>query len=278
MNSILPPATPDGFSGHRVNRLMTDNYFRSVLTKESRSMIVSGLPGVGKTTTASGIVRNLRKSRENVLVAFAFFCHNKTEIHDATSIILVFVNQLVEQNVHFARYAQALHTGPDGINAEPDDILAVLEKLFKRAPRVCIVLDALDEFGDKVERDILLRHVTRLQRNTGVGVIVTERRGVSISERCLSESGKTKMLPIQANLNDIKSYIKFRIESGTSSWIARHLSRTPLVSQSIIERIRQTVMEAAMTGDMTDVASQPMLVIRTSSILTFELTSLVSCL
>ena len=257
--SILPEDPPFGFFDDLMKRVMDHQFFRFGLMKQSATLIIRGLAGVGKTTTMLGVVEKLQKRDEPVRVASAFFRHNKTDTHDAAKLFIIFIKQLVEQDASFAMHASSLHVGEDDVSRKLSDISSVFEKMIEMTARVCIILDGLDEFGNGAKRTVFMEHVKRIQIKTGVGVIITERSGGSVGQPWFSDNQHPKIwtIPLKAESSDVKNYIEFRLEADKSSWIAEKITQSPNRLQ-MTSHISNVVTKAATTKEFSKQISQPM--------------------
>lgn len=248
--NLLPPQTKD-ISPLLTQKVLSSAFFQLPMEKPPRTLVLHGIPGVGKTTTVIGVIDELRKRKATV--AFAFFHHNMKYVHEAAKIMLLLIKQLLDilnEDSDKTRYercmnhVQQLLREAGDLSTDLDEIRPVLKNVIvENTSPVCIILDALDEFSNPDELVRLLNELKQIQIETNVSVIMTERSGESSCEECFKQQdGNRATMELRADRADINQYIVCRVERMPGNWLRKHRLREELLKDL------QDVVQAAAKG------------------------------
>lgn len=163
-----------------------------------------GLPGAGKTSTASIVIDKLRKSQGEKRLAVAFLYLNYSLRSDQTLIRILrsLLRQLVEglpaipneiTEFHYANRDPSLH-----------ELIQVLSSVVRKHHSTFIIVDALDDCSPEILNG-LLDAIQRLQ-SIGARFMLTSRF-TNIVDRELKSFQKCSTLEIRAVDKDIEAYI-----------------------------------------------------------------------
>lgn len=133
--------------------IFTSPRYREWLDGGQTRLLLSGIPGAGKTILASNIIHNLQNSatpENGSAVAFFYSSFRRHDDQSSLSIISSLVRQLFLQGSENGHEVQQLYEEHKKRQTRPNqkDISSALESLLLGFSKVAFVIDALDECKD----------------------------------------------------------------------------------------------------------------------------------
>ena len=221
------------------NSILEDPFFKSCITGNSKTLVLRGKPGVGKTFLAQSLVHYLRNEC-GIQVAVAFFHHDTFKTHkmNAAKILAILLKQLVKSNDEEQPWLTRLYRSLRQLTQTRSDIAAALREAIHETHAACIVIDALDECVDPIELNALLGDLRNIQNQTKIGLVLTERLGQVASHEFYEVDEATKVQEVQARDDDIEAYIRTRINNH-APWILS------IKNEDLAAKVQSIVVNAA---------------------------------
>jgi hypothetical protein len=201
------PEQSDWFQPKLMDSVLEDERFKLGLEKNSATFLLTGNPGVGKTTTMNGIKRHLQK-RSSVHVAIAFFDANEPHSQRPAKIAMHLLWQLCSSSKFMCECVESLYQQKGDGDPSLGDIADALIRVIHERDHHCIMLDALDECKRDEDLIPLLETLARIQVETGVGIILTARTNSNIDDAGFKQVKERKLLSLK---EDMTNYIKARL-------------------------------------------------------------------
>ena len=177
-----------------------------------------GIPGCGKTILTSTIIQDIRHTcLDRPGSAYAYFYFNFNEDPRCDLMLRSLLMQLSKFSTDMSQHLETLHLScRDGLQQpNMDSLMTILHEMIKAAGETFIVLDALDECGN---RDELLDCLSAIDtwKLGSLHLLFTSRKEPDILD-CISEFvTDDKILSIQnAPVNqDIRAYVRDRLQTN----------------------------------------------------------------
>jgi len=222
--------------------LRSENY-TSWLSSSGRSLVLSGIPGAGKTYLASTIINDLRR-RKSIKDAYILYFYNSFKrLHEQTAVAIMssLLRQAFLQNPALGRPVHDLFEEhlKQGRNSKPslEELRNVLCRLVGTSSRSFLVFDALDECSTtstdhRAERTSFLASLSSLQHETGLSIIITTRP----TQEDLSLLRGLRTISIQADLGDMAAYISLRLDACKKDMFNR---------ADLRDKVQSTILDTA---------------------------------
>ncbi|KAK5957089.1 hypothetical protein OHC33_001458 [Knufia fluminis] len=198
--------------------LQSDEY-RRWLERSGQNLVLSGIPGAGKTCLVSIIIDDLRKmypDGANVPVLYFYNSFRRGHEQTAASIISCLLRQAFLTNPAAGRPVHDLYEQhlKKGRYSQPSvaELLHALGAILNTCSRSFLIFDALDECtvaGNdyRVERTLVLETLSALQRASKTSILLTTRP----TQDDLTMLPQLTRLTIRANDSDIAAYVTLRL-------------------------------------------------------------------
>ncbi|KAI9827636.1 MAG: hypothetical protein M1819_006925 [Sarea resinae] len=194
-----------------------------------------GDPGTGKTVMTSLLIDYIesKNDTEDVGIAFMYFDFQDPKMQTASEIIASLVHQLAKRTKHLPRDLRDLYGElKDGLGQPQfNPLLAVLKSLCNNFKQTYIILDALDEFGDLGEREILLSSLIPLTQGSLKLLATSRPNHVDLK----LQFDNVPQVEIRAPEDDIRNYARERM--GADQDFTRQI--TPSLEEQIINTVAQ---------------------------------------
>jgi GTPase SAR1 family protein len=213
----MAPSDNSTFEPRLRDQVFDTKDFQSCLTNTRTTLVLQGMPGVGKTTTMQGLIARVAdrdKSRLNSKVVTAALCIRDTRdlgFERVISSALLYLLQVICKQVPDSMEAvKTLHQKvPAGRLPPASVITTAIQHVLTRVERTCIFIDSgADEFYDFSD---LLAQLKLLQQKTNIGIVFTSDGDLDnfILEKHFRNL-KFHTLTISANSEDIAAYLRKR--------------------------------------------------------------------
>ncbi len=223
--------------------LQSDEY-RSWMERPGHSLVLSGIPGAGKTCLASIIVddlRNLFANDTSILILYFYNSFRRERGQTATAIISCLLRQAFLQNPGAGRPVHDLYEEhlKKGRRSEPSltELLDALGAMLNVCSRSFLVFDALDEcsvIGEdyRGERNLIMEALSSLQRESRTSILLTTRP----TQDDLTMLDKVTRLMVRANDKDIAAYVALRLDKSKKDMFRKAEFR---------EKVQSKILESA---------------------------------
>jgi hypothetical protein len=198
---------------------MKSKFYTDWKTNPNSFLWLHGIPGCGKTILSSTIIEDVlcRCSHDHFLaVLYFYFDFNEAEKQQHEKMIRSLIIQLSFRCKDTPRDLQSLFSFcRDGDRPPPlDELLAILQKMIREFKGIYIILDALDECGDRGKLLEDIETITGWELEN-LHILVTSRREKDIEESLDSLVDGTNKICIQSALvnDDIRTYIYKRLRT-----------------------------------------------------------------
>jgi Cdc6-like AAA superfamily ATPase len=188
-------------------------------TEPNSFLWLHGIPGCGKTVLSAAIIQNILENHTSGIgVVYFYFDFNTTEKQVSGNLFRSIFSQLCQQCVTFPDPVKTLYEScaSSRPKREPSstEILIAIQDMIKAFPSCFLVLDALDECGD---REIVLRMLQDLHSQMdNLHILVTSRKKRDIElavESFLDEDFRVDLQTAVVD-EDIRLYVQQRWANG----------------------------------------------------------------
>ncbi|OTB08970.1 hypothetical protein M426DRAFT_130023 [Hypoxylon sp. CI-4A] len=217
--------------------------FRHWLETPNSRLWLTGIPGAGKTVLAGSVIQEALERafhESSVSVAFFFCDYKNADTWEPVNILGAIAAQLARQKeeafVILKDYYETLHPATGLARPpDPDDLRAKITEMSELFDQTIVVLDGLDECGDKIDIviDLLLELGDYTEKLT---IAVFSRDHQEIRQR-LDEYYES--ISIEAQTEDIKLYVASEIERRVQS------RRLRLADMAMKDEILETLVTRA---------------------------------
>ncbi|KAF2141322.1 uncharacterized protein K452DRAFT_38103 [Aplosporella prunicola CBS 121167] len=189
---------------------LESNEFRQWVAGDNKVLWCPGDPGVGKTILAATSVDYLHQkySNQDDVAVFCVYCNYKDySIQTATDLLAGICTQSMCLRSSVSDSSKSYHEADRQIREGPtkEAILDLLGAEIKQYRKVFIVVDALDEFGDKEQQDEFL---SELQKIDTAHVLFTSRTPADVNPFFPERA----VLTISAHSKDIERYLRTSVQ------------------------------------------------------------------
>ncbi len=198
--------------------LKSDAYMDWLL--ESSSLLwLYGIPGCGKTILSSAIIQETIRycgSRSKSVVLYFYFDFNDTEKQLHEQMIRSLISQLFVHCATVPSVLEMLYSSCTNGERQPsgENLLTTLHQIMTSFEETYIILDALDECGDRSELLTDLQDIFNW-KDVNCRIIVISRREKDIQDGLMPSIKQARALCIHSALidADIRQYIHDRLQS-----------------------------------------------------------------
>jgi Cdc6-like AAA superfamily ATPase len=210
--------------------------FKDWVLQPGATLLCPGIPGAGKTILVSTIVDHLQDKFVNdpdIGVAYIYFNYQRSQEQEPLHLLGSLVRQLTEANgpQNVPANIQALFKNHDD-GQQPlamKDIMAAFTSAIKAYTKVLIILDALDEYQDRLQN--LLSTILEVRQADPFSLLATTRPLSAVTIQLPT----AKVKEIRADDGDVLSYINSRMGELLSSRISRHPHLQELVRTEVLK-------------------------------------------
>ncbi|PPQ92940.1 hypothetical protein CVT25_000104 [Psilocybe cyanescens] len=143
--------------------LIDNPEFQEWLSKNDGRLVITGIPGAGKTVLSSIVIDYLDNmhSKENHNAVVFMYCRHD-DMYTVTDFLGSLVKQLVEEHLDRPSIFQAVNDMHDAHRRKEThpsemDLLELLQQLFSSFKKVFIIFDAFDEVSYNVRSSLLAK-------------------------------------------------------------------------------------------------------------------------
>ncbi|KAI0186372.1 hypothetical protein EV127DRAFT_308067, partial [Xylaria flabelliformis] len=216
--------------------------------EEPRRLLCSGILGAGKTVLASIVIEKLRSRPHSseIICLFIYFDFKDREKYLLRNLYSSLLAQLVQRRSSFTDEAhKAFKTWEETqMNPSADEYLKILIAEIRTVSSVYLVIDALDEWSDDIQKNTLLKSLRSFPSNTHI--LFTTRPDLGIKR----EAQGHYHIDVVAKREDLQKYLDNRVvDCGDLHPIfAKQRSKENIFSH-IIERSRGMFLLAQLHMD-----------------------------
>jgi hypothetical protein len=199
--------------------LLESEKYRKWKTDSMSFMWLNGIPGCGKTILSSAIIQNILQDCDDnpaKVAAYYYFAFNDPQKQSAEPMVKSLIAQLSQQCVKIPAVLESLFSlNLDGLRQPSmDALLHVLHQMIQDFPVSYIILDALDECGDRAALLGILETVAKWEIDH-LHLIVTSRKeeDINCSLECLVSVDNTVCLQSNIIDKDIFNYVHYRLSN-----------------------------------------------------------------
>jgi Cdc6-like AAA superfamily ATPase len=178
-----------------------------------------GIPGCGKTILSSTVLQNVFEycaEDPGKAVAYFYFDFNDTLKQAPELMVRSLISQLSQQSDEIPRSLELLFSTCENGQRQPllDNLLEVLHHIIQELPQSYIILDALDECGNRTSLMQILENIASWQVD-GFHLLVTSRREQDIQQLLAKLVEDRNMICLQSNTvdQDIRKYVHRRLSN-----------------------------------------------------------------
>ncbi|KAL1600753.1 hypothetical protein SLS60_007141 [Paraconiothyrium brasiliense] len=201
-----------------------------------------GIPGCGKTILSSTIIQELLQQYQNdpgKVIAYFFFDFNDAQKQEPEMMVRSLLCQLSQQSVKISPGLDALFSSSEDGQRQPSmhALMEAFHLVIRELPQVYIVLDALDECGQRIE---LMEILETMARWKCLHILMTSRRERDIDSSLGTFVDEKSKISLQSTLvdEDIQQYIRKRLSDD------KRLQKWGK-DASMMEQIETTLMSGA---------------------------------
>lgn len=201
-----------------------------------------GIPGCGKTVLCSTLLESIFENAAGDLgktVAYFYFDFNDQQKQDPQLMIRSLISQLSQQCINISPGLDGLFLACENGQRQPslDASLKVLQQLIEELPCTYVIIDALDECGNRRELMNTIKKIFSWQLQ-GLHILFTSRREGDIESTLgrILEDKSILFIQSKAVDLDIQSYVRRRLsdEDSFQKWQADAMIRQRIES-SLVE-------------------------------------------
>ncbi|KAJ1329892.1 ankyrin repeat domain-containing protein 50 [Microdochium nivale] len=194
--------------------LQSDTYIK--WKKERNSFLwLIGIPGCGKTVLSSSVVNELRHSTTSLSLVYFYFSFNDIAKQSAKQAVQSLITQLYNSRTDLQKDVDTLFSSYNngGRQLDTASLFKLLHSMIEQAGEIWIVLDALDECGERNDESAygLFPWIKSLGNiNSNVHLLVTSRPEQDIQAAFETWDRASEVIPLKSDLvsDDISAYIK----------------------------------------------------------------------
>ncbi|KAH8707494.1 hypothetical protein GQ44DRAFT_763661 [Phaeosphaeriaceae sp. PMI808] len=185
--------------------------FRNWLHQKGSILFCPGMPGAGKSHTASLVIHHLQTSKHSESIpGLAYIYCEYTQQHTREALLTSLLEQLARPQHPLPVQLITLYEIHGEKRTQPlvNELWAALRDIASIYERCFIVVDGLDECtDDEGVRDFLLETLIKLQRSSDVNILATSR-DIQHIQYYFKDCSQIR---IKAQDNDIGQYLDHRI-------------------------------------------------------------------
>ena len=192
------------------------------MTKPASFIWLRGFAGCGKTILSSTVIQSVLEHCEpdpGKVAAYFYFDFNDGQKQVPELMIKSLISQLSQQCVRVPEALAELYSSCGNGQRQPslESLLGLLKQMIEDFPTCYIIVDALDESGDRMElMDILERMRSWGIQNAHLLVTSRQEREIERSLRDLVDERNTISLQSTAVDQDINLYVHQRLSNDKS--------------------------------------------------------------
>ncbi|CAN9384185.1 unnamed protein product [Alternaria alternata] len=228
--------------------LLHSQVYQDWLGTSNRTLFCPGIPGAGKTVSASIINADLweRYGSDNTIGLAHLFCNYRRQDEQTLDALLSgLLRQLVEPRASLPKYTEELYDSQKGSSDRIEAMARTLQLVASIYSRVFIVIDALDECSASHGcRIALLSRIQELQNTCGINLLVTSRFIPEIVEKFKTAS----MIEIQADKDDVRRYLSENM-SRLPGFVRNKAELQEEIIYKIVEAVRGMFLLAKLHLD-----------------------------
>lgn len=197
---------------------------------EEKSMFCPGIPGAGKTIMAAIMIDHI-SNLESVGVAH-YYCNYKLKgEHGLKDVLSALLRQVLKS---LPDMPEALESGfQKKSRLSEDELMRIVRPLLLRFPKFFIVIDALDEYSDRIyDTQRLIGKIRELQAGAPVHILATSRH-IPDTEVEFKFASK---IEIRADEGDVRTYVM-----GQLGRLPKVVQRSRDIQEQIVNGIAEAV-------------------------------------
>lgn len=209
----------ENFAPTFMHKFMAEDVFKSCLQNHSKSVLLSGSAGIGKTTLMAAIAKNIAEDdQKNCDVLTMYFSSTLKQAHRPPRVMMHLLRQLLRKDTSDIAKVRTLWDRNRERTPPAPQTTDVLIDYLKRPRPTCIIVDGIDECDSVEALNKVRGFLYKIHRETGVGIIFTDR--LNKDERKWDDTFEyiyEKKMP--ATLEDMEWYINERIKRSDLTWL-----------------------------------------------------------
>ena len=218
--------------------LLQNPVFKEWLTQPGKVLWCVGMPGIGKTVTASFVINHVQHitDQKDIGIAYVYCSYKETERENVKNLTSSILQQLLSQNSTDAFEILDMHQKHSKSSTRPTlrEFSDVLQIAVHRFSRTYVVVDALDECTDIDDnRETFVSELVSLL--PGVSLFIVSRPLPHLEQRLEMAS----RIELKASDEDIMAYVRERMT--ISQRLKVHLQKDPGLLQTIVTKITSKV-------------------------------------
>ncbi|CAF9930458.1 MAG: hypothetical protein GOMPHAMPRED_005659 [Gomphillus americanus] len=211
--------------------ILESTEYQRWLQGKGEVLFLQGTPGTGKTFLSAVIIESIQKPAGTGLCYY--YCdYNRVAGEQLCDILARFLRQLACDNIPLPIESMFEKHYKNGTRPNLQTIREALYLVVKEFKAVWVVVDALDEYLDALQRHRFIQELLDLNRAAKVNVLVTSRPLPEISKNFAHNA----TLEVRARDDDMSSYITANIGA-----LPNFVNRDP----DLQTRITNTIIEVA---------------------------------
>lgn len=243
----LPPFSDDTFAPQLRDDLLRLPALDNCFQMRSQTVIITGKPGSGKTTTMKSILQGRENQSCGIVVAAVFLNLADGRPSRASHILMQILAQLTIKRPRQLHRISELFKSTFKPGDEPPStteykspstaktvevLVSLIEDMYTRDQlSVCVIMDAVDQCKDDLEQTLM--HMRDIQLKTRIGLLITSRWTEDRSLNTLFPHAEVLPLVRPNGNQHIRAYIRHRIKSATLPL----LKGQPALAEKVVERI-----------------------------------------
>ena len=202
-----------------------DQDFQKCLNMSSQTLLIEGLPGVGKSCLLHGLIQQTIETGRTLCPTVVSYTFNSKQSPSVRKFLLTLLRQIWKQNENTSHDCmQKLKADFAKPQVKSERIVATITEAINGAEsNTCFFIDALDEC-EAIILNRMMDHLFSIQGSTGMGLVMTTRLGCVAS---LNHRENITRRTFNADDNDIQywieaAYKRMAREEGTKRpWLER---------------------------------------------------------
>ena len=178
-----------------------------------RILFASGMPGAGKTMIAAIVVDHLKSGADPTAgVACTFYNYSRAKEQSLRNILASLLEQSLRTRTYldddvrtlFTRFESRDPKAPEANRPDATQLIDAISVVARKSSKLCIVIDALDEYtDDDGTRERLLRELLLLRKTIKANIFVTSREDPASREKL-----NDLFVEIRASDEDVLAYLQ----------------------------------------------------------------------